>query len=503
MRAWRIVAALAVGLTFSAARHVKPPQPPIGIVINGEALPLEPHPLLDKGVLLVPVQRTIHALGLDFERDGSRMITHIGSKTVVLRDRSRVALVDGDRILLDAPVVLRNDVFYAPLRFFTEVLGAQAVFSPKGRIVTIVAQLIGRSGEGDFVEGNRTVRVGTVTAVDVTSDPPTVTLSFNGVVRTIAISPNAIITMRDVAVNVDSPGELTDIHPGDYAQIVVRKDGTVDSVVDAFGSRYGTIAATSDSEFVLQDGHVIAPDRDTEITLNGGPAALGDLEIGDLVSVRYNVETGEVLEVDAERAQAQTSARNGSASITSVAIDATQPLRAGQVLTVTLDGSPGGAATFDVGPYVQNVAMSENAPGTYVGTYVIPRSANFTGIPIVGHLRMPDGSSVDAQSAQTLSAAGTPPGIASFGPPEDATVNAQEPAIYATFATQAVAVDPSSIRIRVDGTDVTDDALRTPNFVQYLPGMTYRGKVRVMVRVADFAGNVTTKSWIFFVRHGV
>lgn len=504
MRLRLVVAVLAAGVTLAAAvRHATPPQPAVGIVINGDALPLEPRPLLDNGILLVPVQRTIHALGFDFERHGSRMITHVGFKTVVLRDRSRVALVDGDRVMLDAPVVLRNDVFYAPLRFFTEVLGAQATFSPKDRIVTIVAQLVGRSGQGEFVEGDRIVRVGTVTAVDVTSEPPTVTLSFNGAVRTIAISQNAIITMRDVAVDVDTPGELTDIRPGDYAEITVERDGTVGSVVDAFGSRYGTIAAMSDSEFVLRDGHVITPDRDTQITLNGKGATFADLQIGDEVSVRYNVETDEVLEIDAEHAQLPTSAQSGTASITSVTIDATQPLRADQTLTVTLTGSPGGAATFDVGPYVQNVAMSETAPGTYVGTYVIPRSANFTEVPIVGHLQMRDGSTADAQSAQSLSAAGTPPGIASFGPPDGATVNAEEPAIYATFVSQAVGVDPSSIRIEVNGMDVTDDALRTPNFVQYLPGTTYHGTIRVSVRVADFAGNVTTKSWTFYVRHGV
>lgn len=507
MNALRVVAIMGLAFALAAAPvHHAPkakPQPAVGIVINGAPLPLEPRPLLVNGILLVPVQRTIHALGLDFEREGSRMITHVGSKTVTLRDRSRIALVNDERIVLDAPVVLLNDVFYAPLRFFTEVLGAQATFSRRERTVTIVAQLVGRSGEGEFVEGNRTLRVGTVTAVDVNSNPPTVTLSFNGAVRTIGITPNAIVTMRDIAVDVDTPGELADFHPGDYAEITIAKDGTVLSVVDAFGSRYGTIAATNDSEFVLQDGHVIAPDRDTQIVLNGKAASFGDLQIGDRVSVRYNVETSEVLEIDAERSEAPPSAQSGTASIEAVTIDATQPLRAGQKLTVTLQGTPGGAATFDVGPYVQNVAMTERSPGTYVGTYVIPRSANFTGVPIVGHLRMHDGSAVDAQSVQMLSAAGTPPGITSFGPQQGATVNADEPAIYATFVSSAVGVNPSSIRIEVNGMDVTDDALRAANFVQYLPRTTYRGRVDVTVRIADFAGNATSKSWTFFVRRGM
>lgn len=482
-----------------AHRHTPPPRP-IGIIINGEALPLEPRPLLDRGILLVPVQRTIHALGLDFEREGSRMITHVGSKTVVLRDHSRIALVDDNSVMLDAPVMLRNNVFYAPLRFFTSVLDAQANFFHD--TVIIVAQLVGRAGNGIITEGNRTLHIGTVTNVDLNSDPPTVTLSFNGAVHTIRITRNAIITLRDVAIDVDTPGELSDIRPGDYAEIMIEKNGAVSSVVDAFGSRYGTIVALNGSQFVLQDGHVIAPDRDTAISLDGRPAAIGDLQIGDRVTVRYNVETDEIREVDADRSLASTNADTGTARIDAVSINASQPLRGGQRLFVTMHGAIDGAATFDVGQYVQNVAMRQSAPGIYVGSYTIPQSANFTGVPIVAHLRMQDGSSAEAESAQTLSAAATPPGISSVGPADGETVNDDEPAIYATFVSQAVPVNPSSIRLEVNGLDVSEDSLRTPNFVQFLPGTTYHGVVRVTVRVADYAGNIAKRSWTFTVAKG-
>jgi hypothetical protein len=490
---------LGCRVTPHAHGHAPPPRP-IGIVINGEALPLEPGPLLDRGILLVPVQRTIHALGLDFEREGSRMITHVGSKTVVLRDRSRVAMVDDTRVLLDAPVMLRNDVFYAPLRFFTSVLDAQANLF-HGTVI-IVAQLVGRAGNGIITEGDRTLHIGTVTNVDLNSDPPTVTLSFNGAVHTIGITRNAIITLRDVAVDVDTPGELSDIRPGDYAEIMIEKNGAVSSVVDGFASRYGTIAALNDGQFVLQDGHVIAADRDTTISLNGRPAAVSDLQAGDRVTVRYNVETAEIREIAAERSLAATSAQSGSARIDAVSINAGQPLRGGQKLVVTVHGAPGGAATFDVGEYVQNVAMTQQTPGTYVGSYAIPESANFTGVPIVAQLRMNDGSSVEAESAQTLSAAATPPGISSVGPADGESINDDEPAIYATFVSQAVPVNPASIRLEVNGLDVSDDCLRTPNFVQFLPGTTYHGTVRVTVSIADYAGNTAKRSWSFTVDDG-
>lgn len=497
----RVAFALAALLCFAGAVRHAAPAPEIGIVINGEALPLEPPPLLENGLLLVPVRRTVIALGLDFTAHGSRMITHVGAKTVTLRDGSRVALVDSTPVTLDAPAVRINGVFYAPLRFFTDVLGAEATFDRRRHVVAIISQLVGRSGAGDFTENGQLVRVGTVTAVDVNSDPPTVTLAFNGAVRTIPISNNAIVTMRDVGVDVETSGELTDIRPGDYAEIAMRKDGTVASVVDEYGSRSGVVVVANPQELLLQDGHVIVPDRDTVTTLNGQSASFSDLQAGDRVTVRYNVETAEVREIVAERLEAQTSAQSGTASIADVGIDATRPLRAGERLTVTMHGSPGGAATFDIGAYVQGIAMAEQAPGTYVGSYEIGASANFASTIIIAHLRMPDGSAVEARAPQTLSASGLPPGVATVGPADGSVVDLDTPAVYATFATDAVPVNPSTVRLYVDGRDVTPECLRTPNFVQYLAQTTYHhGTIHVMVRVADEAGNYTQKSWTFTIR---
>jgi len=105
------------------------------------------------------------------------------------------------------------------------------------------------------------------------------------------------------------------------------------------------------------------------------------------------------------------------------------------------------------------------------------------------------------QAAQTLSASSSPPGISDFAPGEGASVNTRSPAIYATFVADAVPVNPSSVVMWVDGRDVTSESLRTPTFIQYMPSYTYhRGEVQVTVRVADLAGNTTTKSWTFVIR---
>jgi hypothetical protein len=461
----------------------------IAIVINGVKLPLQPPPMMVHGELYVPVRRTIEALGLQFIQAGSLIETQVGARMVTFPAGGKGGAVEV------------HDVLYVPLRFFTDVLGAQATFDSRTHTVTIVAQLVGTSANGLVLTHTSAQRFGTVTAVDLTSDPPTVTLEYNAAIHTVPIGANAIVEMHDVAANVVVPGELSDVRPGDFARIYMDRDGHVQRVEDAFGSRAGHIAAATSSEFVLADGHVIVPDRTTQIVLNGQSAAISDLRDGDLVTVRYNVQTNEIRTILASRPVTAVLPPPGGPAISAINLDTNRPLRAGDKVTVTMQGTPGGAATFDIGSYVTNLAMAERSPGAYTARYEIPNGANFSEVPIIGRLRVGATQAPEAQAAQTLSASSTPPGISDFAPGEGAVVNTSSPAIYATFVADAVPVNPSSIVLWVDGRDVTSETLRTPTFIQYMPSYMYHsGTVHVTVRVADLAGNTTTKSWDFVIR---
>lgn len=489
---------LTTAVTIAATAPAKPPaKGPIVIVINGNQLPIDPPPRVEKGLLLVPVRRTLSALGLPWDRSGSRVTTQVGAKSVTLTLGSAVAEIDGSRVQLDAPATEIKDTLYAPLRFFTDVLGAQARYDPRMKTVTIVAQLVGRADSGLQTTGSGYVRVGTVAAVDVLSDPPALTLGYDSGPKVVKVAPNAVVDMEDVDANVTTPGELGDVRPGDFARVEMNKDGRVQRIVDEYGSNSGRIVAVAGNQFVLDSGRVVGSGRSTEVSLNGKGVGFGDLRPGDLVTVRYNVETNEVREVLASR---QTSAAGSSAAL-GVVSNVSGTLRPGDSIDVTIHGPAGGSATFGIGSFVSNLAMHETSSGAYAGSYSIPRGANFDQAPIVGQVVLRDGTTLSGQAEQTISVSSVPPGIVDFAPDNGAVVNDDRPAIYATFASDGLPVSPGNTAVWVNGRDVTGECMRTVQFVHCVPSFGYgNGPVRVTVRVSDRAGNATTRSWTFTIR---
>lgn len=497
------LAALAAAFALIAAAH-PPKRPgktirPIAVVLNGTRLPVDPPPRFYRYHLLVPVRRIIEALGLQFDRAGRDVTTYVGAKQVTLTIGSSRAMVDGDPVLLDAPPVEIRNTLFAPLRFFTAALDAQASFDRQTNSVEIVSSLIGRSGS--VTSGSGTTTRGTVTALDLDSSPPTVTLTNNASVRTLPVDSSAQVIVQDVSTGTSNSGELSDIHPGDWAELLLDRNGRVKHVVDAYGSDTGDVAAAASGVVVLDDGHVISPSRATVVTLNGDPVTIDRLAVGDTVTVRYNIDTSEPRQIIATRKTKPPDQVPGPAAIARIDAAPEHPLRRGDTLYVTMHGTPGGLASYDLGPYITNLAMRETAPGIYSGSYKVPAGVNFARAPIFGHLNVRGSDAPTGESSQLVSVSTEPPGINDFAPGNGATVNTSRPSIYATFAAGVIPVNSSSATIEVNGHDVTSAATRTARFIDYMPEVDYRnGPMRVTVRVADEAGNRVTKSWTFYIR---
>ncbi|HEY9181227.1 MAG TPA: copper amine oxidase N-terminal domain-containing protein, partial [Candidatus Baltobacteraceae bacterium] len=451
---------LALMLTLGAGPHhvkrVGKQVLPIALILNGTRLSVNPPPVFYKNHLLVPVRRILTSLGLSFEKEGRYVRTDAGAKTIQLVIGSKIAQVDNEPVVLDAvPIEIKN-VLYAPLRFFTEALQAQAVYNRQTNSVEIISTLVGRSGTGIVNNVNGEVQLlGTITRVNLDSDPPDITLTHNASVRTVSVTPDVTVLVQDVNTGTSNAGNLADLHTGDYAHIYLDKEGAAKRVVDAFGSRTGTVAAIAPDQIVLDDGHVIVPTRATTITLNGSDATADALAVGDQLMVRYNIDSSEPLQIVATRSSAGSPQPPAGVAISAIDVSPDRPLRAGQTLAVTLRGAPGGVADFDIGPYVRNLPLTEVRPGVYQGTYVVRRGQNFANAPIFGRLNVHGTDAPQAVSHTTVTVSTQAPGIVDFAPDDGAAVNNSRPAVYATFTGGTAAVNASSARIEINGHDVT------------------------------------------------
>jgi hypothetical protein len=501
-----VAACAAAAPALALAAPAKPDEAPvraIAIVVNGEELARDPAPRARGDRVLVPVVRIYSALGIGVARDGRRLIASAPSKRIVITIGSSRATVDTRTVIMDAPAVEIDGATYVSLRFVADSLGAQVAYDPKAERVEVVSSVVGRTaGLEQHTPGGSTQIVGTVSAVDLNSAPESVTVTRGPSVRTIAITSDARIVVQDVVTRTTTPASLKDVHVGDAVSVILRRDGGVDQVVARYASRAGTVAAVSPSAFVLQSGYVVTPDKSTEITLNGAPATLADLKVGDNVTVRLNPDTGEKRQILVARSMPSTPTPAGSAQIADIAVSAKGPLRAGDAFTVTLHGTPGGKASFDIGTYVTGLPIPETQPGTYTTKYTVPDGINFNRTTVYGHLAVGVTEAPRAEATQLVAVTTTKPQIVDIAPPGGQTVNNNKPSIYATYRSPTdVGINPSSVRIEVNGLDVTAAATRTDQFITYSPGAALPdGTVTVKVTIADNAGNQQSRSWSFTVR---
>ncbi|MDE2573470.1 MAG: hypothetical protein KGM44_13230, partial [bacterium] len=77
----------------------------------------------------------------------------------------------------------------------------------------------------------------------------------------------------------------------------------------------------------------------------------------------------------------------------------------------------------------------------------------------------------------------------------------ERPNIFATFTSPTqIGIDPQSVRLVINGRDVTALSNRNANFIVYSPQQALApGTVNVSVSVADTAGNRVSRSWSFTI----
>lgn len=176
-------------------------------------------------------------------------------------------------------------------------------------------------------------------------------------------------------------------------------------------------------------------------------------------------------------------------------------LRAGAKVIYTLEGTPGGNAVLQIPNVVQEIPMREVSPGRYQATLTVPADKlNVNQGSALARLRV--------GTNEKLIQAGSPvridtqvPTIVEATPAADARINRPRPNITVTFDDAGGSgIDPNTVKLMLDGRDVTDDATATATLLAYRPIQALAaGKHEIEITAQDRAGNRLRRTWAFTV----
>jgi hypothetical protein len=192
---------------------------------------------------------------------------------------------------------------------------------------------------------------------------------------------------------------------------------------------------------------------------------------------------------------------NAAVSITSFAADQTGYLRAGTRVTYTLEGTPGANAVLQIPNVTEELPMREVSPGRYQATITVPSDRlSVNQGTALARLRLGSTERL-IQAGSPVQIDTQPPTIGEATPAADARINRPRPNITVTFDDAGGSgIDPSTVRLRIDSRDVTEDATVTGNLVAFRPlEPLAAGRHEITVTAQDRAGNVTRRTWGFTV----
>jgi hypothetical protein len=171
-------------------------------------------------------------------------------------------------------------------------------------------------------------------------------------------------------------------------------------------------------------------------------------------------------------------------------------LEPGSELRFAAVGTPGARVAFTIDGIVRDEQMREVRPGRYEGVYTVRRNDNFPAQPNVVASFEANGQVIRSKLAQALVLPARAPVITNLAPKNNETVAGIAVSVSASFEDTGGGVDARSVKLVIDGQDVTRGASITPQFV------TWRGDLRagthnVELTAADTAGNAVRQNWSF------
>jgi hypothetical protein len=191
----------------------------------------------------------------------------------------------------------------------------------------------------------------------------------------------------------------------------------------------------------------------------------------------------------------------GLASIKSVKMTpSSSMLKNGDTITVTASGPPGQNMSFTIDGITKDVKMMPSERiGEYKGTYKVTDKDAKMGAQATVVLTGANGDKAYGTSDAAVNIDGVAPIISNMAPVPQSMVHNRQPQITAIFNDgDGSGIDAHSVRMWVNDKDVTHSTEVKDGQIMYTPKGDLSGdNVKVHLRVADKAKNITDYNWTF------
>ena len=504
--------ALAVLLVLAVVPVLPVQAQTIRLVVDGEPLFFDQPPVVIGGRVLVPLRGVFERLGAFVQWDpaSNTVIAARGDTQVRLTIGSRQAFVNQRVVFLDVPALIVQGRTLVPLRFVSEAMGARVDWDAATRTVFITSSPLAQpppppplprptSPPPPPSPPSVAVVEGIVFRVDLQVFPQRILVQRDTRIYTFIVTPDTAITRVDVTTNRGGAISFDQVRAGDLVRVTADTAGRAILIRVSVREVTGRIDAVTSRVIILEDGQTFGLGSEVRVLIDGRETAREQLQRGMEVTLQLNPQTNEVVEVSARGLRVQP-LPSLVVRITSLIHDAQRPLRAGERLTVTLRGTPGGAATFEIFGAVSSVSMPELSPGVYQGTYVVRSGDNITDAAVFGRLRAGQVEAPLVQAGTPVTLDTLPPVVTQRFPQPGSTVSNDRPNILVTFTDRGGAgMNAAAIRLFVNEQDVTARASVTEGAAAYSPPAPLSGQVNVRLSMVDRAGNVSEDRFAFTV----
>ncbi len=508
----------------------------VTVIVDGRGVPFDQPPVVTGGRVLIPLRGVFERLGatVDWDPFQRQVIARRGGTTILLRPGDPIASVDGDSVRLDVPAIIVGGRTMIPLRFVAEALGAGVDWEPVGRVVYVRSARRAPPGAErppalprpiplpsqptptppPAPEPPRPLPVipppptpaptyaaeGTVARVDAHTVPQRLHLWVDAGLASFNVTAATTVFVFEAATGRGGSAGLAQVHRGDHAQVSADRFGNALTVRATYKESEGRLQGLAMQLLYLLDGQVLRLGAEPLFILDGREVTRDLMRQGLEVSLRLNPRTGEVWEVVARSAglppPPPPPRPAPTPGIESASINSAGPLGIGQQLVVTMRGTPGGSAWFEIGRMGTRISMVEGPPGRYVGRHTVRAEEEFDRVPVTVHLRA--GRIDTERHAGRVTLDGIVPEFAYSSPPHGSQTREDQPAISIRYVDRGPAgIDRNSVRMWVNGEEVGRLSVGDTE-ARYTPREPLSpGLVRVNVRVADLAGNEATAGWAF------